>query len=155
MSDTKPAFLTDPKILATIVYEVAKGSQINTASMKAGVKTKDVEHWLEKGRAGKEPFNQFSDEVDRALEGYEHWLSGILHAAVDNKAKPDLSTARWLLERRFPKRWRSRDPGEEVIPVKSDGKSYSPDELRNAADILDAASARAKAKIEAERKAQH
>lgn len=135
-----------------MVYDVERGAPPVLAAHKAGVKEKDIEAWLEKGRAGKEPFRAFADEIDAALHRYEMALAGVVHFAIFESAKPDVSTAKWALERRFPKRWRAKDEVAPIIPVKHDGKAYSSEELRLAASLQDEAAARAKAKLETERK---
>ena len=152
MAAVPPAFLTDPRITATIVYWIERSAHPAAAARKAGVSEADLESWLEKGRAGREPFAAFSVEIDAALNAYELMLSSVVHEAIINVNKPDTSTAKWALERRFPKRWRSKEDVVPVVPQKPDGKAYSSEELRAAAEIQDAAAARAKARIEAERK---
>ena len=153
MAAVPPAFLTDPRITATIVYWVARNVHPTAAAKKAGVAERDFSDWLEKGRAGKEPYTAFAAEIDAALVDFEMMLSGVVHEAVTNIQRPDVSSAKWILERRFPKNWRA--PKEEtapLVPVKTDGKAYSVEELRSAADLVEAAASRAKARIEAERK---
>jgi hypothetical protein len=149
---SQPAFLTDARILPTIIYWIERGVHTVAAARKAGVKESEIEGWLDKGRAGKEPFVAFTEEVDAALNEYELKLSGVVHEAATRIDRPDVSAAKWALERRFPKRWRAKDDVVPVIPQRPDGKAYSSEELRAAAEIQDAAAARAKARLEAERK---
>lgn len=149
---SQPAFLTDPKVKPTIIYWVERGVHEVAAAAKAGIKEDEIKNWLEKGRAGKEPFVAIAAEIDKALVEYELLLSGVVHAAATNISRPDVSAAKWALERRFPKRWRAKDEVVPVIPQRPDGKNYSSEELRAAAEIQDAAAARAKARLEAERK---
>lgn len=149
-----PKFVQDERVTPALVYWLKKGMQLNTAALKAGVRAKDLESWLEKGRRedAKEPYASFAEEIEQALASYEAFLCGILHESVEREERPDLTTARWMLERRFPKRWRSKEPVDEIVPVRADGRAYSAEELRTAAELLEGAAARQKARLEAERK---
>lgn len=151
-SPSQPAFLVDARILPTVIYWIERGVHPAAAARKAGVKESDLESWLERGRAGKEPCVDFAEQVDKALNDYEMKLSGVIHEAATRIDRPDVSAAKWALERRFPKHWRPKDDVVPVVPQKPDGKAYSVEELRSAADLQEAAAARARARVEAERK---
>ena len=126
----KKHFRLTPERHSLIINAIRAGVPRSVAVRAARVDRMTVSRWLAKGEkiAGRTPKN---DEEQKLLSFYqdyvaadsecERWLITKLARAVESG---DLPTVRWMLERRFSKRWLprqqvgvSQDANDETTPV--------------------------------------
>jgi hypothetical protein len=99
----RPTKLT-PEVQATICAMLRTGSYLTVAAEAAGVTTRTVYLWMERGeKPGKvhKPYRDFKAAVEEALAEGEARNVALIHRA----AQKSWQAAAWLLERQHPERW--------------------------------------------------
>lgn len=91
----RPTLLT-PEVQEEICQALKISVPIKHAALAAGVSERDFEHWMEYGRAGKEPFAEFLSAVTRAQSQAVKNLTTITLTGGKGSGG-----AQFLLERRF------------------------------------------------------
>lgn len=80
---------------ATILECLSAGTTLKTAYQAAGISERVFMKWMQKGRAGQEPYVQFVQKVKTAQGKCKRSLVGIIRKA----SKKTWTAAAWLLER--------------------------------------------------------
>lgn len=101
---------------ARIATLIRAGNYIETAAAQAGIASSTCREWLRRGRidldAGRESdYAAFADEVDRAHASSE----ALLVTGIATHAKTDWRAAAFLLERKMPLRWGSRQQADVEV----------------------------------------
>ena len=106
------------EVHAAIVKSLKEGAYKVHAANAAGVSISALEHWLQLGRAGTEPYVQFAEDVDRARAQDALRNQQVISAAAVSKVPGDWKAAAWNLERKFPKLYGRRmvDNIDDVPP---------------------------------------
>lgn len=94
---------------ARIVALIRAGNYIETAAAEAGISATTFREWLKRGRrdseAGKQTeFSKFADDIEQAQAASE----AILVTGLATAAKKDWRAAAFLLERKWPLKFGSR-----------------------------------------------
>lgn len=94
---------------ARIIALIRAGNYIETAAAEAGIGSTTFRDWLKRGRrdadAGRETdFSRFADDVEQAQAASE----AILVTGIATAAKKDWRAAAFLLERKWPLKFGSR-----------------------------------------------
>jgi hypothetical protein len=80
-----------------------------TACARAGIPESDYYDWLQKGRAGKQPYLEFLESVKKAeAEAEAAAIGTVLRVGLDPE-NPNWQAAMTYLERRYPDRWGRRN----------------------------------------------
>jgi hypothetical protein len=101
------------KVHATVVQQLKKGAFLTHAAGAARVSRHAVESWIEAGERGEEPYVQFALDVLAAQAEHAEKLQAIILKAATSthpKRSGDWKAAAWLLARRFPTVWGTREP---------------------------------------------
>jgi transposase len=120
---------------------VATGNTRRCAATAAGVSYATIKHWLQRGRAGEEPFAAFLARLEKADAEAE---ARAVKVIVDAAQAGTWQAAAWWLERRRSDRWARRETtGAEERTRRDDARvrAASDDELRSsvrqaAAEVL-------------------
>lgn len=83
----RPTKLT-PELQKKICDEVCRGTSQETAALLAGIQERTLYYWIERGKAGKEPYLQFFQDLMRARAEHisaleQYWTR---HAITDWRA---------------------------------------------------------------------
>jgi hypothetical protein len=97
----RPTKLTS-ELQTAIVERVAAGNYLAVAARASGVHRDTLYGWLERGRAGEEPFAAFSDALKRAEAEAE-----CAAVAYVRSGEQGWQASAWYLERKYPDRWAS------------------------------------------------
>jgi hypothetical protein len=90
-----------PEVAERIVRLLRAGNYDEVAARGAGIAPRTLQEWLQRGRAGEEPYAELWDAVERArAEGEALHVARIAKAAED-----DWHASAWFLERSYPERW--------------------------------------------------
>lgn len=87
-----------------LVALVESGLPLRTAAGRCGIGRRTVYEWLERGRRGLKPFARFVREFERAQAVCE----GNVIMEIVAAAEKDWRAGAWWLERRFPKRYSTK-----------------------------------------------
>jgi transposase len=107
----RPTKLT-PELQKRIVKLVRDGNYIETAAIAAGITKQTFYNWMERGKAGEEPFAEFFDALKRAEAEAEAEIAATVRAGL--RDAPQWQSAMTFLERRWPTRWGRRDPDHKL-----------------------------------------
>lgn len=114
----------DPTVLDRIVELVSQGTSITGAAKEAGLRSRRVKAWVERGSDDSEVARDpamvdFAMRVREAEGQVEHRAVSIIDKAAQDG---DWKAAAWLLERKFPDIYRQRSTtehtGEDGLPIK-------------------------------------
>lgn len=103
-----------------IIHLIRQGAPNRTAALATGITEDAFYKWMQKGREGREGYDQFVVEVEKAqAQGEIERLNRISDAAINGNWQADA----WYLERRYPERYGKKDRvdvggTEEPIKVK-------------------------------------
>lgn len=96
--------LLEPNVRARLLEAAPTGASLDGVSAYGGIDLSTLMDWLAKGRAGKSPYVEFTDEFTRARDKAEVTMAALLMQA----AKLDWrAAAKWLACRR-PEIWSER-----------------------------------------------
>jgi hypothetical protein len=98
-----------------ICAQVEAGLTMRVAARAAGIGRRTLYNWLTLGREGREPYAAFAARLERAQGLCEARIAQQVYAA----GAEDWRAAAWMLERRFPRRWSSRQTVQVERPVAS------------------------------------
>ena len=91
-----------PEVTETIIKALQIGATYKDAAEAAGVDYMTFRTWIERGQAGKKPFNEFSEAVRKAeAQARLNYLTTIAQAA----SKGDWKAAEAYLKRRDRANW--------------------------------------------------
>lgn len=121
----RPTDLT-PELQATVIEYIGHGCYVEIAAQAAGIHKATLYAWLKRGgkelkrlQKGKEPdpseaiYAEFNDAVKKAMaESESKAIQQIAFAG-----RQQWQALAWYLERRFPERWRQRQPKEQSESV--------------------------------------
>jgi transposase len=110
---------------------IATGNTRRCAATAAGVTYTTIKHWLQRGRAGEEPFAAFLARLEKADAEAE---AKAVKVIVDAAQAGTWQAAAWWLERRRSDRWARRETtGAEDRTRRDDARvrAMSDDELRS------------------------
>ena len=91
-----------------IARAIAAGCTLESAAFIAGITSRTLHAWLERGRAGRRtntPHSQLLRDVEEARGRHEAVLLASLNRAAGNGS---WRAAAFVLERRYPERWAAR-----------------------------------------------
>lgn len=109
--------LADPMVYNTIVEAFGTGAEVSTAAALAGVQPATVREWIRKGENNTNKlYAQFVIDAHRAAAQFEQHHT----QNISKHSQHDWKASAWLLERRFPHRWSSK---QELNVNHNDGAS--------------------------------
>jgi hypothetical protein len=116
------------EIANRICANVELGLSMAAASKAAGVSHITVGHWLDKGRAGMQPYESFLEKLTKARHQAEAGMAQVVQrCAASDDERISLAAATWWLERRRPERWAKKDMNR--VEVKDTTEKLSDSEL--------------------------
>jgi transposase len=86
-----------------ILREIQRGASSESAAAMADIHERTFYRWLEKGKAGREPYAQFASDVEVAKRAWQRDCETAISSSPDWRARA------WMLERR-----RRKEYGNEV-----------------------------------------
>ncbi len=89
-----------------IIDAIRRGGTRHDAALAAGISICTMFRWLQKGRAGQEPYDKFSDRVKAAEAEYRLECVQVITEAAHGGS---WQAAAWYLERRNYKVWGRKD----------------------------------------------
>lgn len=126
--DTK---CTDVRTQA-IADAMKEGLPFERSCIMYGISASTGYNWLKWGDEGKEPYASFLEAVKEAEVEGEMALVKIIKDAARFETK-HWTAAAWMLERRFPQRWKKdRNDGDSVSGVVEERKESVNDSIRKA-----------------------
>lgn len=134
----RPTKLTDA-LQKRICQLVEKGNYPETSAVAAGVPARTWREWLQRGRAGVEPYASLVAACDRARARAETELVGLIRKG-DTKQRKVARAAGWLLERTRGQRFgtvvrhRVEDELERLLDIVE--RVLGPDDLRRVLEAL-------------------
>ena len=136
----RPTKLT-PEVQRRIVEAISGGNYAVVAAEYAGIGQATFYAWLEKGRAGRQPYAEFLAAVKEAEAQAEALAVKAVRVAFGDSWQAAMT---WL-ERRFPARWGRRDRLEvEHTIVEREAKRLADEYGLDAAEVLREAEATVK-----------
>ena len=115
----------DQKSADKILKAVRAGATLEACSAAGGVSPTTFKSWKRRGRSGEEPFASFLTELSSANQEGELRFTLIIAKA----AETDPTHAKWMLERRWPKRWAPQQKTKVEMTSDKDRAAASRDEL--------------------------
>jgi len=104
----RPSKLT-PETVGKLLAAIRVGNALKTAAAYAGIGETTFHTWMQKGAAARSgQFREFREQVLEAQVEGEVALVGIIRAA----APTNWTAARFILQQRWPERWRRREGAE-------------------------------------------
>lgn len=100
----RPTKLT-PETQAVIVEAFLGGLYAEDAALLGGISEQTYYSWVERGKAGEEPFAAFLEAVETAAA--QSSRDALL---MVRGGDPGWQGSAWFLERRYPMKWGRRDP---------------------------------------------
>lgn len=97
---------------------VRQGAPHLVAAIRAGIVERTFYNWVEKGKAAKS--GQYRDFYD-ALQLAEATAEGTLVLQMRKHAAKEWRATAWMLERRFPDRWRERKQVDTTLSAPGGG----------------------------------
>jgi hypothetical protein len=109
----RPSKLTD-ELLKELCAAIRWGAYISTACAYVGICEATYKNWKARGKRAKSgKYKRFLAAIKKAEADSEiHSVQGIRKAG-----KRHWQALAWLNERKFPERWRKRDPHANTIPL--------------------------------------
>ncbi len=97
-------------VRATILEWLRRGHYRKVACAKVRITERTLQNWIAKGEAGVEPYAAFVTDMAEAEADCENELLTAIRGAqpgIPGQVGADVWTSRaWVMERRWPKRWR-------------------------------------------------
>jgi hypothetical protein len=92
-----------PTLVKAIAERIGAGMGREAAARSVGISERSLHTWVERGRAGEEPYAQFLQRIEAASETLQGEVSKVLLKGLRSK-NPHVSTktAMWLAERLWP-----------------------------------------------------
>jgi transposase len=110
----RPTLLTD-QIREQIERELSEGVPVYVVAQSAGVSKRTLHSWLADGRVIRRPRLRLVDdevpvreEPDDEFEDVDATFERALVGSVLRASRDDWRAAKWLLERRYPRKWGRR-----------------------------------------------
>lgn len=115
----------DQKAADKILKAVRAGATIAACAAAGGISQYTFKRWRRRGEAGEEPFSTFCTALKSANQEGELRFTLIIAKA----AETDPTHAKWMLERRWPKRWAPQQKTKVEMTSDKDRAAASRDEL--------------------------
>jgi hypothetical protein len=113
----RPSVLT-PEITETIANALKSGAYIETAVIFAGIHKATFFRWMQRGaRERSGPLHSFCDAIKKAMAFAELRLLALVRAAAESGVDSSWTAAAWMLERRWPAKYRRRWMSWESHPT--------------------------------------
>lgn len=94
------------EVAEKILAAIRAGNFAEVAAAYAGISASTFYDWMRRGRAGKQPFAGFVEDVEQALASAE-----VRHVVnITEAAKRDWRASAWYLPRACRERWAERPP---------------------------------------------
>jgi hypothetical protein len=116
----RPTKLT-VELQKAICDAIQGGCYVETACLDSGIDESTYYRWLEKGKAGQQPYRDFRDAIKKAEAHCEKLAVGTVLRVAFDPENPNWQAAMTYLERRHPERWGRRDRLRAELTGKNEG----------------------------------
>jgi transposase len=103
------------------VETIARGGTQKAAAAMAGVGRETLRIWMQRGRAGEEPYASFEEAIRVADARAQDRRVRI----IDEASEEDWRAAAWWLERRHPEDWGRQDRVELTVYLEDEARRYA------------------------------
>lgn len=95
-----------------IVKSIRAGNYVKQAVISAGANYHTHLNWMEKGKKGIRPYDEYYERIEQAKAECETEIVDALNESIKNG---NTGVAQWMLSRKYPKRWEKTERVEAKV----------------------------------------